>query len=197
MLRALDADLRAGGYDEVELLVRDGSDPGLPAASYGLLTSSLVLFFLPDPQRALGHWAARVADGGRIGISTFGPQDAVWKAVDALFGPYQPPRMLDARTSGAVGAFADDAGVEGLFRAAGVGAVRTVTQPITVTFDGVQDWRNWSMTTGQRQMWKGIPTDRLDGFLEEAGALLETARRADGRIALTQQVRYTLGVIVR
>lgn len=176
----------------------DVSDPDPGWGSVDVLAASLVLFFLPDPQRALECWMALVADGGRLGISTFGPQDPVWRSVDALFDPYLPAGMLDARTSGAAGPFVDDAGVEGLFRSAGIGAVRTVTREVTVAFDDVDGWRRWSRTTGQRQMWDRIPIEQLDAFLEQAAALLEPARRSDtGHLELTQQARYTLATITR
>lgn len=135
--------------------------------------------------------------GGRIGISTFGPQDEVWQAVDAMFAPYLPAQMLDARTSGAAGPFSSDAGVEQLFTAAGVTSVRTASSPVTVTLDDVAQWQRWSRTTGQRQMWQRIPADELPAFLDRAAALLEPARGSGGRIELVQQVRYTVGVVDR
>lgn len=202
-------DISAGMIEQLDQLVAqqqltqvvtrraDVSEPDPDWGDFDVLAASLVLFFLPDPQRALEHWAARATDGGRLGISTFGPQDPIWKSVDALFDPYLPAQMLDARTSGATGAFADDAGVEGLFRTAGIGAVRTVTREVTVAFDDVDGWRRWSRTTGQRQMWDRIPIDQLDAFLEQAAAVLEAARTDTGHIELTQQVRYTLGTIER
>lgn len=197
MIELLDQAVARHRLSQVVTERADVSEPDPSWGTFDVVTASLVLFFLPEPLAALQRWAARVADGGRIGISTFGPQDDVWRAVDASFAPYLPAAMLDARTSGAAGPFADDAGVEQLFRSAGITAVRTVTTPVTVAFDDVDGWRRWSMTTGQRQMWARIPAVDQDDFLERAAALLAAARAPGGRIELTQQVRYTVGTVER
>ncbi|HEX8498607.1 MAG TPA: methyltransferase domain-containing protein, partial [Actinomycetales bacterium] len=89
----------------------DAAEPGLAAGSYDVVAASLVLFFLPDPAAAARAWAQLLVPGGRLGVTTFGPLDPLWQRVDALFTPYLPPRLLDARTSGRRGPFADDAGV--------------------------------------------------------------------------------------
>lgn len=197
MIDQLDRVVARHRLDQVSTRLADVSEPDPSWGTFDIVTASLVLFFLPDPPPALQRWVARVADGGRIGISTFGAQDDVWRAVDASFAPYLPASMLDARTSGAAGPFADDTGVEQLFRSAGITAVRTVTTPVTVAFDDVDGWRRWSMTTGQRQMWARIPAVELDSFLERVAALLAPARAPGGRIELTQQIRYTVGIVRR
>src|SRR5262249_6504374 len=68
----------------VELRVADAMAPDLPTASYDVVASSLVLFFLPDPLSALRIWRESLVAGGRIGVSTFGPYDQRWaNRVDA------------------------------------------------------------------------------------------------------------------
>lgn len=197
MIDALDRAVTDHHLTQVTTHRADVSDPDPAWGTFDIVAASLVLFFLPDPLLTLRRWTARVAGGGRIGISTFGPQDEVWRAIDALFLPYLPQQVLDARTTGAAGPFADDAGVEQLFTAAGIVQVRTATSPVTIAFDDAEQWHRWSLTTGQRQMWQRIPADEQPTVLDRAAALLETARGAGGRVELVQQVRYTLGVIDR
>lgn len=197
MLTVLGRALAGAGLTQVVTRQADVSHPDPGWGDFDIAAASLVLFFLPDPATALRRWTDRVVDGGRIGISTFGPQDEVWRAVDAMFAPYLPAQMLDARTTGAAGPFSSDAGVEQLFTAAGITSVRTVSSPVTVAFDDVAQWQRWSRTTGQRQMWQRIPEDELSSFLDRAAALLEPARGRQGRIELVQQVRYTAGVVDR
>ena len=124
MVELTSADL--AGLPQVEVRVGDARDPGLPLEAYDVVSSCLVLFFLPDPGTAVRTWATALVPGGRLGVTTFGPQDDRWKAVDDVFSPFLPPSMLDARTSGSRGPFGSDEGVEALLADAGVTDVRTV-----------------------------------------------------------------------
>ena len=99
--------------------VMDAGDPALPAASYDLISSSLVLFFLPEPVAALARWVELLAPGGRIGLATFGEEDPAWLAVNDLFKPWLPPGMLDPKVVGPDAPFSSDVGMEALLREAG------------------------------------------------------------------------------
>ena len=172
----------------------DLGDATRPAADLGpvdVIVSSLVLFFLPDPAAALRRWADLLDGGGRIGVATFGPRSAVWEQLDHLFDPYLPPQMLDARTSGARGPFASDAGVEGLLADGGLVDVRTSHVEQRLTLADVGEWRRWSSSHGQRGMWDAVG-DAADEVLAAAAPLLEAA--GDGRACtLVQDVRLTIG----
>jgi SAM-dependent methyltransferase len=181
------------GRANVDVQVMDASAPSLPAGGYDLVVSSLVVFFLPDPPAALRAWRQLlVSPGGRLAISTFGPQDRVWQAVDGTFRPYLPAGMLDARTTGAAGPFATDAGVEGLVTAAGYTGVRTDHFDVEVTFADVDEWYLFSHSHGQRAMWDAIPDAEHQAVKAAVGRHLEQARGSDGRIHLSQRVRCTL-----
>lgn len=179
----------------VEVMTGDAADPDLPTESFDIVTASLVLFFLPEPVAALSAWGELLVDGGRIGVSTFGAYDAAWEPVDAIFEPYLPPGMRDARTTGKQGPFGSDAGVERLLVEAGFTDVRTVAGSVSVRFDDADHWHRWTMSTGQRGMWEMVPeADRAD-LRASAKRLLEDTRRQnpDHRIGFDQDVRYTFG----
>jgi len=192
---AVAADEAARAGLSVDVLVGDAQEPDLPQQSFDALASSLVLFFLPDPAAALRAWRELLVDGGRIAVSTFGPYTASWKAVDAVFGPYLPPGMRDARTTGKEGPFTSDAGVERLLADAGFTDVRTVGDVVPVRFDDADHWHRWTMSTGQRFMWSLVPEGERADVRARASAAAEDTRlhNADGRIGFDQQVRYTLG----
>jgi SAM-dependent methyltransferase len=173
--------------------VADASAPGLPASSYDVLGSSLVLFFLRDPAAAVATWADLLVPGGRLGVATFGPQDPRWQAVDALFSPYLPQQMLDARASGRRGPFGSDEGVEGLLREAGLVDVRTAHLGVGATLADPQHWLAFSWSHGQRAMWEHVPPDERPQMEQAAFALLEGFRGSDGSIVFAQDVRYTIG----
>ena len=196
MVALTQADVEAEGLTNVDLQVLDASDPGLPQGTYDLIACSLVAFFLPDPASAIAGWHDLLKPGGRLGLSTFAERHPAWVELDAVFKPYLPPQMRDARTSGEAGPFGSDAGVEGLLRAAGFHEVRTTHESISVTFQDAEQWHTWSWSHGQRAMWEFVPEDERPAVKATAFECLAGVTDDDGRIHLTQGVRYTLGVRV-
>lgn len=176
-----------------EVRVADAQDPGLELGSFDVLTSSLVLFFLPDPLAALVVWRELLADGGRIGVSTFGPYSESWRAVDAVLSSYRPASAPDPRDPVPDSPFSSDAGVEQLMTDAGFAEVRTVTMNLPVRFESVDQWHDWSWSVGQRRMWESIPEADRPALRVEAEARIEDVRRAEGHIGFDQVVRFTLG----
>lgn len=179
----------------VEVVVLDAQHPD--ATSLGspadLVSSSLVLFFLPDPAGALVEWQDLLVPGGRLGITTFGEQDPAWSWVDDVSDAYLPPQLLDARTSGASGPFGSDDGVERLLGDAGFVDLRTVTRRVEVRFDDAEHWYAFSMSAGQRAFWRSVPEDRRSDVRAEANRRIQAAAGADGSVTFWQDVRYTLG----
>jgi SAM-dependent methyltransferase len=187
MVERTAADVRE--LPHVEVQVGDASAPAFAPGSFDVLASCLVLFFLPDPAAAVAAWTPLLADGGRVGVTTFGEQDPRWRAVDEVFVPYLPAGMRDARTSGARGPFGSDEGVEGLLRAAGLVDVRTAHRTVEVTFDDPEQWLTFTWSHGQRAMWEAVPQERRD---EVRDAAFDTLRSYSD-LTFRQPVRHTLG----
>ena len=173
----------------VEVRVGDASSPDLPTSSYDVASSCLVLFFLPDPGDAVRRWAELLVPGGRLGVTTFGPQDERWKAVDAVFAPYLPQQMRDARTTGSRGPFASDEGMEELLRDAGLVEVRTAHREVTAEFADPQQWVDFSWSHGQRAMWECVPEPERDEVRARVVGMLEDY----SPLGFTQTIRHTLG----
>ncbi len=184
--------LAAQGYD-ARAEVMDAGNPTLPAGSYDLIASSLVLFFLPDPATALARWVELLAPGGRIGLATFGEEHPAWAAVNDLFRPWLPPAMLDPKTVGPEAPFASDEGMEALLHEAGAIAVSTVTRRVAVPWGDVDGWKAFSLSTGQRAMWAMVPSEERDNLEAAAAEILDDARDESGRVVVWQDMRYTLG----
>lgn len=178
---------------QVTVAVGDARSPDFPPASFDVVSASLVLFFMPEPATTLGVWASLVAPGGRLGTTTFGAQDERWRRVDELFFPYLPPALLDARTSGRSGPFASDAGMEELFTGAGLTEIRTVTRDVEAVFRDADHLVAFTRSHGQRAMWDAVPPDERDDMHARIVELAASLTDAAGRLALGQQVRYTLG----
>lgn len=191
MVATTSADIAGRGLTNIELEVMDASAPQFPHAGFDIVASSLVIFFLPDPAAALRRWRDLLAEGGRLGISTFGAPSSVWQGVDAVFQPYLPPALLDARTTGAAGPFETDAGVERLLREAGFVNVRTDSFDLDIVLDDVEHWSRWSHSHGQRAMWDAVPDSDHAAVTATVAEILEDARNPDGTIGLSQRVRLT------
>jgi ubiquinone/menaquinone biosynthesis C-methylase UbiE len=177
----------------VDVRLGDASAPDLPPASFDVVASSLVIFFLPDPAAALAAWRELLVPGGRVGISTFSRQDPRWRAVNDLFFRFLPQAVRDRRTSRFAGPFGSDEAVEGLLRSAGLDDVRTVSHTVDATFRDGDHFVEFSQSHGQREMWDHVPADRLDEVREEVAAAAAATAGPDGRITFGQDVRYTFG----
>lgn len=178
-----------------DIRVGDASAPDLPAGSFDVAASSLALFFLPDPLVALGAWLALLVEGGRLGVSTFGPYSRQWRdEVDTVLAAYAAPGAADARTTGRTGPFASDEGMESLFSQAGYRNVRTATTTVSARFAGAEHWFRWSMSVGQRRFWQAIPDADLDAVKRAVFAAVDRCRDQTGRIGFDQSIRYTMGV---
>lgn len=179
---------------QAEVRVGNATAPALPSSSFDVVAASLVLFFLPDPVAAIRTWADLLVDGGRLGISTFGPQDERWTHVDDVFLPYLPAGLMDARTSGRRGPFASDDGVAQVLREGGLTQVRTAHRSIVVRFRDAAQLLEFSHSHGQRGMWESVPEELLGRVGEQFTAAAQEAADPGGAITFTQIVRYTLGV---
>jgi ubiquinone/menaquinone biosynthesis C-methylase UbiE len=178
---------------QVEVRVADAAAPGLPPASYDVIASSLVLFFLPDPAAAVRTWTELLVPGGRLGVTTFGPQDERWERLDAVLLPHLPPQLLDARTSGRRGPFASDEGVARLLVEAGLTDVRTVHRTVTAVFRDTDHLLEFSWSHGQRVMWEAVPESKHEALRRQIAELTRAYADDTGGFSFSQQVRHTLG----
>jgi ubiquinone/menaquinone biosynthesis C-methylase UbiE len=177
---------RERGLAQVSVAVGDAANPPFPPGRFDAVCSSLVLFFLDEPQDALGRWRSVLAPGGRLGFSTFRPWPPSWQAIEDVFGDYLPDDATASTQMPEV--YATDDGVEALATDAGFAGVHTEAATYPIPFADVAQWRTWSMGTAMRGLWMATPPEshpevmtRVERLLDDAGGTLELA------------VRYTLG----
>ncbi len=192
MVELTRATARERGLDQVHVRVGDATDPArdaaLEAGSYDLVASSLVLFFLPDPEEAVRHWLRLLTPGGRVGASTFRPPPESWQSIEDLFDDYIPP-LAGARVPAISEIYSDDAAVEHVFARAGAVDVRTEVATFAIPFESVEQWRTWSLGSPLRGLWMRVPEDAHPEIMQRAAEILE---RTGGRLDVS--VRYTLGL---
>lgn len=179
----------AGEVPGARFVVADATEP--PGSGWDVVTAGLVVFFLPDPVAALRAWYEVLRPGGRVGISTFGPQDPVWASVDQVLQPYLPAQ--DPRSREAMARFRTTEGVQALLREAGFADVTTEAATLPVVFADADQWWAFSQSTGQRRAWAAVPEGERPAVRARCEELLQAARRADGAYEAAQEVRVTAG----
>ena len=174
---------------QVSVALGDAAAPELPRAGYDVAAASLVLFFLPDPVAALRGWRALLVERGRLAVSTFGTPPPSWAAMEQIFedAVVDETDAADLR-GGASGPFGSDAGVEGLFTAAGLREVSTETVVLDVPFRDLAQWEAWLHGTALLSMWRRLSPEGRDRVRARTGALLDAE---GGRLEVA--IRLTLG----
>jgi ubiquinone/menaquinone biosynthesis C-methylase UbiE len=190
MVELVGADARARGLGNVHVEVMDAQETDLPAASYDVVASSLVIFFLPDPHAALRRWRELLVEGGRLGFTTFAGEDERWAWVMDVFGEFVPPRLRRASQS-EENPFASTDNVDRLVRRAGLRKAASTVRVHETTFRNPEQWHAWSWSHGQRTFWEHVPEARRDEVKERAFAHVEGLHREHGSITLRSPVRYT------
>lgn len=74
----------------VTVLLGDAAAPDFPDASFDVILAGLVIFFLPEPDKALVEYRRLLKPGGRMAFTTFGKQDPVFDAVVKRIASFAP-----------------------------------------------------------------------------------------------------------
>ena len=180
------------GLTNVSLEVMDAQELDLPAGSFDVVLSSLVVFFLPDPASAVERWARLLARGGRLGLTTFAGDDDRFAWIDRLFKPFMPPHLSRPQRPDPGSPFASTENLERMLRAAGLSEVTSVIREHDVVFDDPRHWIRWSWSHGQRIVWENVPEDQRERVEQDAIEHLSVIQEQDGTVILHQPVRYTI-----
>lgn len=184
------ADVAARGLSGVTVQVGDAEDPAFAPGSFDAVLGGLVVFFLTDPHAALRRYAALLAPGGRIGFSTFGPNDPAFEAAMktlAGFVPEQVPDRADRQ-----GPFGSSEGIAGLLAECGYAQVETTETTYESRFADAHHWLSWAWSHGGRALLEKVPAVSLPEAARAAFAALEPAQTPAGDYVLRTVVRFTV-----
>lgn len=194
MTELLRQELAARGVTNVAVRAGEANPDTLEGGTFDVVTASLVLFFDPDPETTLRGWLGLARPGsGRIGVTTFGPIDETWQRAESMVLEHAPGELLDPRTTGTRGPFATTASMTALLEGCGARDVQSRDESLEVVFPDAAAWRTWTMGLGFRAVWNAVPEAERESVFARVAEVLEDGRRGDGRLHLTQQVRYTTG----
>jgi ubiquinone/menaquinone biosynthesis C-methylase UbiE len=170
----------------VTLARGDAQCPRLPEASLDVITASSVLQFLDMPRRAVRAWLRLLAPGGRVAISWGMRQDPRWVPVMACLDQAVPPPAPGFEAYLRRPPFGTAAAVEQMLTEAGYVRAATWPEPVTTGYASPEQW--WAACQSQAPWivsWRHIPQSRLAGARDQALALAEGLRDADGLIRRT------------
>lgn len=182
--------LAAAAPPNVTASVGDAESPAFAPASFDAVLSGFVIFFLPDPARALRSYRALLRPGGTVALSTFPAQPpGKWAEVGTVISRYLPEAPAPGRPDQSP--VAKPEGLAAALADAGFTDVRQTTEEHEVVFRDLDQWWAWVWSHGQRGPLERIPADRLDDAQAELYALLGADVAPGDPLVLRQRVTYT------
>jgi ubiquinone/menaquinone biosynthesis C-methylase UbiE len=147
----------ASGLDQVVVKLGDAQAPDFPDDSFDVITSGLVLFFLPDPPAALTAYRRLLSPEGRLGFSSFAQHDPRYgqaMKILARFADDAPPeRELHPM-------FGSPESLREAVLAAGFAAAEVHEAAVRSEFSDAAHLYEWIGSHGGRQMVDRIPIER-------------------------------------
>ena len=178
--------VRELGLENVHVQVGDAEAPPGDASSVDAIVSSLVLFFLPDIDRALDAFADRLVAGGTLAFSTFVGEDD-WAHIDAILETFDPaPRRGHEEAW-----YERPSGIRGILDRHGYRTVSIEDVTHEVEFPDVATFHEWMWSTGCRADWQAIPLEQRTAARAAVDDHLRSIRERHGCLRLATAVRYT------
>jgi SAM-dependent methyltransferase len=169
---------RLGPATTAELAVMDAEDLDVPDGTFDVVLCGFGVFFLPDPDRAVAGFRRVLAEGGRVGLTTWGAEDERWAWEDELLAGAEVERRAVRRPFDR----ADD--LERLLQGAGFRDVETTVEAHDVSLSGADEWWRWKWSYSLRGLLEQLPATELDDLRRRAERHLAAMPLVDGRLPL-------------
>ncbi len=170
------------------LEVMDAENLDMPEGSFSVVLCGFGIFFLPDPERAAVGFRRALADGGRLGLSTWGAEDERWSWEDELVADVVVKRRAVRRP------FDQPGDLEALLGSSGFGEVVVHTVHHEVHLAGAEEWWAWKWSYSLRGVLEQMDPAQLDRLRHEAFARIAAMPADDsGRLPLRLEALFALG----
>ena len=175
MIELAEADLRAAGVMSVDLQVMDAEQMAFADASFDVVTAAFALFFLPDPERAVGEFRRLLRPGGTVAVSTWAEDDPRWAWEDDLIAAAGTPVRRAVQRP-----FSRAEEVVDLLTGAGFEDVRVYREETDISFSAEQDWWDWHWSFSLRGVFEQFDPAALDALRAASFEQMTALRTADG-----------------
>lgn len=195
MVSRLRADVEKAGLSQVTCRVGDAEDPGVETEAWDVVLASLVLFFLPDHQRAMRSYRELLRPGGRLALSWFAVEDTRWDPVFDELVAELPASSRSPRRPGQEGPFASPDAMDAFLRQAGYDPVTEVV-PMTVRYADDATWWATLWSHGRRATMERLRDEGvLDSTMARMSEHLDERRAEDGALEWSPGIGYTIASV--
>lgn len=171
----------------VEVLVMDAEQLDVPDSSFTVVLCGFGVFFLPDPERAVAGFHRVLERGGRVGVSSWGAEDARWSWEDELLADVVVERRAVRRPFGRPEELAE------LLENAGFEDVGVRIEQHDVVLTDADEWWAWKWSYSLRGMLEQLSDERLDRLRREADDRIAAMRADDSGLSLRLEALVATG----
>jgi len=157
-----------------EARVMDAERLELPDGSFDTALCAFGLFFFPDPEAAVAEVFRVVRAGGRVAVSTWGPEDERWSWEDDVFATLNADRRAIVRP------FDDPRDIETVLNGAGLTDVTHRLDDHDVSFDDEDTWWAWKWSYSLRGVLEVQDEATLASLRRTASERLQAQKEVGG-----------------
>ena len=170
---------------DAHVVVGDAASLPFDDASFDVVLSSFVVFFLDDPTAALREWRRVIAPGGRLVMSTWNGGDPRWsweREARMKFVSEIGPDALEEMGQGLalVARFDEEAKVEDELRMAGYAPGAVARHAIEFVYPDEDGWWDWNWSHGSRIFLEALSADAQERFRVAAYEAMQPLRTEAG-----------------
>jgi ubiquinone/menaquinone biosynthesis C-methylase UbiE len=173
------------------------------AEPFDAASAGMVLFLLPEAEKALACAHAALRPGGRFAATTFPTENgrlaAGWESAEILAGVlarFLPDGIEDPWkvVLGLGGPLVSAQSTQTAFREAGFREVDIRHVPAKSRFETIDDYLSWTRTVTTRMQWDLVPAERMAEATDEAREALKVLAGPDGSLEFSCPTRTVLAV---